>query len=314
MTDVPFSLYLDIEENENADLEVVARAAIAWSRAVKDAAYIMDPSSQVSIKLVSGTDGSLFLNSIIRFYEKQKDNPRRRIIALGALLGVGFWLANTTLTFTLETLLDRLKVPEAILEAAEYFGVDLGDDVSNLSEQDLESIAKRIADIIKRERQNDDFKTFFSELQKDKSIRGVGITKNKDTKPAQVISRAQFAELAGGTKEDEDDDGKRTRYREIDLWIVGLRLKDDDRVWRFSGPDGEFSAQMGDKKFLHDFLSGNLEIDVSNGVMIRAIVKYNEHRENGVWAIKSTIVTEVIRYQGQLYQASLFARQNPTRD
>ena len=66
MTTTPLSLYLDLEKGATADLEVVSRAALAWSAAIKDLAFILDPSIEIRVEIASGTPGSFSLNSLIR--------------------------------------------------------------------------------------------------------------------------------------------------------------------------------------------------------------------------------------------------------
>lgn len=66
MSSTPISLYLDLEPGQVADLEVVARASLAFAAAVKDLAYVIDPSLELRIELASGTEGSLSLNSLLK--------------------------------------------------------------------------------------------------------------------------------------------------------------------------------------------------------------------------------------------------------
>ncbi|MDB5695099.1 MAG: hypothetical protein JWN21_642, partial [Sphingomonas bacterium] len=47
----PISLYIDLEEGELADLEIVSRAAIAWAEAIREAAFILDPTVEVRVEL-----------------------------------------------------------------------------------------------------------------------------------------------------------------------------------------------------------------------------------------------------------------------
>ena len=66
MSAEPISLYVDLHPGEAPDLEVVARAAIAWSEAIKEIAFLLDPSTEVRIELKSGTEGSLSLNGLLK--------------------------------------------------------------------------------------------------------------------------------------------------------------------------------------------------------------------------------------------------------
>ena len=62
----PISLYLDLVPGEKADLEVAARASLAFAEAIKAAAYFLEPGLQVKIELESGSEGNLSLNSILK--------------------------------------------------------------------------------------------------------------------------------------------------------------------------------------------------------------------------------------------------------
>ncbi len=82
MAQAPISVYLDLEAGRVADMEVVARAALAFSAAVKDLAYVIDPGLDLRIELQSGTEGSLNLNTILRNLKDHKGEaitPRQGI-------------------------------------------------------------------------------------------------------------------------------------------------------------------------------------------------------------------------------------------
>ena len=69
------NLYLELEPGQLADLEVVARASISFVEAVREVAYIVDPSVTIRLELESGTEGSLSLNSVIKYIKKQVSDP-----------------------------------------------------------------------------------------------------------------------------------------------------------------------------------------------------------------------------------------------
>ena len=56
MADTPISLYLELVPDQKADLEVVARAALAFDAAIKELAYIIDPGMEIKVELESGTE------------------------------------------------------------------------------------------------------------------------------------------------------------------------------------------------------------------------------------------------------------------
>ena len=91
------SLYLDLVPGQKADLEVVARAALAFSAAVKEAAFILHPGMEITLELQSGTEGSLSLNTIIRWVKATAVPDRATLRALGYLVLV--WFAADVRTY-----------------------------------------------------------------------------------------------------------------------------------------------------------------------------------------------------------------------
>jgi hypothetical protein len=66
MTSAPLSLYLDLEPGQTADLEVVAKASLAFVAALKEIAFQIDPLLEIRVELDSGTKGSPSLNARLK--------------------------------------------------------------------------------------------------------------------------------------------------------------------------------------------------------------------------------------------------------
>ncbi len=94
------SLYLDLEPGKKPDLEVVARAALAYVEAIKEAGFILNPGMDVSVEFVSGTEGSLSLNTILK--SVRPDPVALRAVAL-IILG---WFASDLRTYGVIKFLD----------------------------------------------------------------------------------------------------------------------------------------------------------------------------------------------------------------
>ena len=93
----PISLYLDLAEGESANIEVVAKAALAWSAAVKELAYVIDPSMEVEIELISGTEGSLDLNACLKAFAKfAEQKPKLATVIVTSLT----WFMGQTGSYT----------------------------------------------------------------------------------------------------------------------------------------------------------------------------------------------------------------------
>ncbi len=76
-----FGIYLQLADGEKADLETVARASLEFSAAVKELAFFLDPTLDLRIELVSGTESSLQLNSFFRAV-KAKATDRKYLAGL----------------------------------------------------------------------------------------------------------------------------------------------------------------------------------------------------------------------------------------
>jgi len=79
---VPFSLHIDLNENSAADLEVVAKASLSLAAALREAAFVLDPSLDFRIELVSGTESSLSLNSIFKLLGENSKERRKNLLWL----------------------------------------------------------------------------------------------------------------------------------------------------------------------------------------------------------------------------------------
>lgn len=82
LDEAPVSLYIDLEEGRRANLESVARAAVAFAAAVRETAFVLDPSMSVRVELVDSTEGSVSLNALIRSLGLGDIITKKRLIAL----------------------------------------------------------------------------------------------------------------------------------------------------------------------------------------------------------------------------------------
>lgn len=306
VTSAPISLYLDLVENESADIEAVARAAIAFSRAIKDAAYIFDPSGEVSVKLVSGTESSLSLNSIVEVIKSSTAKEKLKVVLIGVLLGTGAWFTDRTLTFAWEKLLETETVRDAIVEVGDFFGLDLRSDTSSLSDEEIRRIADRVSSMIRSRGSNPHVAEVFKHLDVDPAVKGAGVTTTPMARPKHVVPKERFRGFYESAIEFDGPDS-RVRREIVDLRIVSPRLIDDERRWKFIGPDREFGATVEDDQFRSDFVNGQLSIDVKEGIYIQARVRIHEKREGKAWVIKSSSIEHVFSYQQAPYQHRLFS-------
>lgn len=294
MKSIPISLYLDLEEGAVADLEVVARASLAWSNAIKEIAYILDPSIEVRIELKSGTEGSLSLNSIIKTVrEIQKTNPKLTMI----LLTTTTWFALETSSYTYQKVLDHI------------LSDDSPNEIHNLDKDELDSLAREVARRLEEGIAENQKKTIFEELEKDLSIKGAGITGRPRRRPKKIVPRSEFAARAGATTSIDETTERRTKRETIPVTLVSPILKDAERRWRFqTGSLPEFGATMKDHDFLEGVRQGDIEIPLRIGIEMLVELEVKEEFEDGVWVTKERNVMRVIKPSRR--EAGLFAPQS----
>ena len=68
--EAPVSIYFGLKEGQSANLEVVAEAAIAWVAALREMANAIEPGLQVSVEILDGERGSLWLNTLTAIEKK----------------------------------------------------------------------------------------------------------------------------------------------------------------------------------------------------------------------------------------------------
>jgi hypothetical protein len=313
MTSFPLSLYIDLEEGQQADLEVAARAAISWAQSIKETAYVFDPTAEVKVKFISGTEGSLSLNGAIEFFRRADKKAYIKTTAAAALLSSVWHVVGVTTDYLTEAVLETMEAERIVYFAAEKVGIDISDEVSEMSQEDINRIADRIVQELKNRDKKEQSKQIIRELQRDPSVRGVGITPYPGVKPENILRREDFG---SATSSETGQETKDTRYQTVEqkLRLVGPRIVEDDKVWRFQGPDGEHGYYLNDDEFKYRFTHGQLDLDFDKDVIVNAVVRYYQEKQNGVWVIKRRYIIQVLRYENESKQANLFPEQNSQGD
>lgn len=281
MLSAPISLYIDLEEGQIADLEVVAKAAIAWSQGIKEIAYVIDPSIEVKIELASGTIGSLSLNSVITAIKTTAGkHPKLTTILTTACV----WFALETASYTYHSILDYI------------FSEDSPAEIHSLSIEEKQELAREVEARVIERLASKQRKAVFQELERDPSIKGVGVTDRPGKKPSLIVPRSQFAERAGqDVKVIEEDVKRRTRPVRKTATLVSPVLKDAERTWRFQdGDEPEFGAVMKDHTFLEGLKVRDIEFPLGLGVEMVFDMEIKEELEGGIWVEKSRTIIEVI--------------------
>src|SRR5689334_10882990 len=110
--ETPLSLYIELEEGTKPDIEVVARAALAFGQGIREAAFVIDPSLEVRVQLVSGSESSLSLNSLIRAKSVRDLFTWKRLLAVAftSLL----WFRMETARWTFDKVLNYITENEEV--------------------------------------------------------------------------------------------------------------------------------------------------------------------------------------------------------
>ncbi len=277
----PLSFYLDLKEGHIADIEVVARTAIAWSQAVKELAYITDPSIEVRVELASGTAGSLSLNSIVRVVKRTSGkHPKLTTVIIATLT----WFALESGSYTLDKIYDYLLSEDAPAESRA------------LTDDERKAIAEEVVKIVREQTARKEREAIFRELERDPGILGAGVTSRQGERPFIIVPRSEFSERSGQSATvDLDDAKRRTTTETVPVTLISPILKDAERRWRFQiGSLPEFSATMKDHDFLEGVAKGDFPLPLRIGVEMEIELETKEEFEGELWVVKERSVIRVI--------------------
>ena len=131
---LPISLYLDLEPGQFADLETTARASIAFAEAIRELAYILDPSAEIRIAVQDSTRGSLSVNALV---EALKSARREHPKLFAVLVAMALWMGGQTAEYTYERVLD--------------LAIDLVHPAKHkLTDEDIHQLAAEVADLMQK--------------------------------------------------------------------------------------------------------------------------------------------------------------------
>jgi hypothetical protein len=287
------SLYLDLEPGTRADIEIVARAALAFSAAIKELTYILDPALEVRVELVSGSDGSLSLNSLIRAI-KQHPTLSKNALKAGVIAVLAYFA-------------------RAGLEDARTFGV--GELIramtgvgatSHISEEDAKQITDMVTRALEAKIAEQHIEGVYRALDRDPAVKGVGATVEPGQRPANIVPRSEFP-VRGGTIRTIDirADKRVVRGPQRLVLISPVLVPSPTRVWRFQSSLGKVSAQMKDLRFLERLLTGQERIPMRANIELDVILETSEEKIDGVWIPQSRVILEVIHVDQPKVQTSL---------
>jgi hypothetical protein len=267
MDSAPVSLYLDLERGSVADMEVVAQAALAFARAIKEVAFIIDPSLEIHVGLESGTEGSLSLNSWIKNLKNSKgEKVTLRAIALVVLS----WFALQTAEWTYQQVEEHLFGDKS---HAEHFSPEQKKELTDIF---LKATAEKAA--------APQVQRVYRALEQDGAIKGVGASQTKGVKPAVIVPRDQFAVRGGHSLSEEHGITRRVRTERTSITLISpVLLEGTKRRWKFHSSAGEFGASVMDGDFLDSIVAGRLGMPMAGGIELDVDLETTEEFRSTVW-------------------------------
>jgi hypothetical protein len=288
----PITLYFALAPGKKADMEVAARAAIAFAESVRELAQLFDPFAEVRVELASGTDSSLGLNGLIR---KVRGFPGKHPGWTAFLIAVAVNISGDVRTWTVEKVLDFMA------------GGDAPKIVHHMPEADRHAIAQEVVDMLRNEPAKKPTRQIFREVQQDPAIEGVGVTAVPHKRPDFIIPRSDFPRASGEISELVETPQHRVTRERMRVTIKKLRLEAVVASWRFQqGSMPEFSAEMRDKAFLKAFEEGRIELPLRIGAEMEIELETEWHFEGGVWVVKRRSVTRVFWPEARSAPLGLF--------
>ncbi|WP_375194767.1 hypothetical protein [Sphingobium sp.] len=275
----PISLYFALAPGQKADMEVAARAAIAFADTIKELAALFDPMAAVRIELESGSESSLGLNALIR---KIKGFPANHPGWFAFLVAVAVNVSGDVRSWAVGQILDYMSSKDA------------PQAVQRLDKKDAEAIAEEVAAMLKNDIAKASTRQIFKEVQRDPAIVGVGVTAHHRTKPAVLIPRSDFGRASGEGREVENLVKARVGSERMRVTLKKPRLEAVVSSWRFQhGSLPEFSAEMRDREFLRAFEEGRIDLPLRIGTEMDVELETEQEFEAGVWVIKKRSITKV---------------------
>lgn len=260
-----------MRSGEKADLEVIAAAALAWVDALRAAASVLDPDSELKVEIVDADEASLTINTIIEWFEKHVETKLERLERGGARLPRTKKLALAVALFVVTT-----GIPTADF----YFGED---DFTDEDRALMEELLNELKDDSSVQNAN---RRFYRTIERDSSITGVGVKETPTGAPIVIVPSGRFAEAGGLWTPDEDGLPEKVTRPVMDVVLVKPALVHTPRAWSFK-PEGlpEFDAVMRDPLVLKAIQEQGLPERLREGIPMTIRLEVREILVDGQWKL-----------------------------
>jgi hypothetical protein len=273
----PFSLYLELEPGLLADLEAISKIGLALSIAIKEAAFILDPSITLRLEIVRGREGSFSFDTFLRVLNVKDALARVNLktLAVGCLI----WFGGQSAEYTYQKIIDYMI-----------------DSPVTITEADKNDIAKKVYLLLNQRIAEDKIQNVYKVMHSESSISGVGAALNHGIKPTYIVPRSEFIARSGVRTESEVKSTSRIRENEEILTLISpVLLESSPRRWRLKGTEGEFGAVIKDEAFLKSLAHGHVKVQMASNIRFVVILQTKEDFDGVVWKIKERNITKILR-------------------
>ena len=262
----PINLYIDLEDGARADLEVASRAAIAFAEMIREIGFIIDPSLEIRLELISSTEGSLAHNSILKAVHPKTWATKPNLVTIIALAIA--MIRHETVSYAYQHVMDFL----------------LGQSEHHLSPEDANEIAKHLAQYNEKAIAIPQIENLFRTLELDPGITGVGANQMAGTRPPFISPRKDFKARSGvGKSESVVTETRSTDTRQTLTIVRPVLLDAPNRRWGFRSAHGDFGATVKDGQFLARVLEGRTGVPLVAGIQLEVTLRVVEEKKSGVW-------------------------------
>lgn len=262
-------LHFEVAEGRHPDTRIIAESLLKWVTLIEEAAKAIDPTDRIELEIVGNDIGSLRFPQILKFIDRGIENVddawstypyiKRAVLGSAHVLAAG--LVGGIIQASLAPPVQKVELSDKDRKTMERW-----------QEQVADSPAARSAT-----------RAFYSTVERDSAITGVGVAKDRNSPPDVIIPRSEFQTRSGLWAIEEDVDREQVKHDVWDVVLLRAPFSHKRLQWQFSRDGLPFSAKMNDAIFLAAIKDGRVPINLQEGVMMRVEVEYIEILDGQVW-------------------------------
>lgn len=273
--DSDLSLYFELDGESAADLEIISSAAIAWVETLRAAARVIDPESDIRVKLVDVDRSSAVYNTVLEWFERNVEPGLERFEK-------GFGRAPRSKKLLLGI------IPFVIVTGVPTYDFYFGDDgfLTNEEEELTADEIERLRKIPEDPAVEAANRKFFRTLEREPNVKAVGVKVDPEGDPVILIPSDRFAEAGGLWTIEEDGEQVQVTTNVLEVVLVKPALVHTPRAWTFK-PEGlpEFDAVMRDPVVLRAMEERGLPERMREGIPMTIRIQTREVMRDGRWKL-----------------------------